>query len=414
MNIIRDNYPELSRYVTREMASQLGRAGQHRPVVPTRERPIIRESGAVPLRGSQVMRAARMANETTADLLTSTRPNITEARRRGLQSASERAQVRLLSNQSRNRNLFESTLSPGILSRMSRDHLDIENLLQQSGTRPSTARLARATLLAEESRLSRSLREETRRSAGEAETANDMSDDTDEDSDEVDPDEEFIRRIVNGSTTNDQAAYEQLLARNYSILGGNGSISKKTNPPSQCEVVVEIDTIDEATSECSGTLEIKGLSDDCKEYKSYFIGQIVDNSKTHEFQTRAWDAKLDSDKKYWSKFAEFPSSWTSKLDDNQFKEDLDKSKGVFMRWKEFFVEKCDRIDKTNPSLPVPSFSGFYYICLNKDSGEIKGHYYADNIDKQEINLSYAGDGRRNHGNGNNVDEVPGPIFEWMD
>ena len=97
--------------------------------------------------------------------------------------------------------------------------------------------------------------------------------------------------------TNDQATYEQLLARNYSILGERSN-SKKSRPPSQCEVVVEIDTIDEATSECSGTLEIKGLSDDCKEYKSYFIGQIVDNSKTHEFQTRAWDAKLDSDRKY--------------------------------------------------------------------------------------------------------------------
>ena len=43
------------------------------------------------------------------------------------------------------------------------------------------------------------------------------------------------------------------------------------------------------------------------------------------------------------------------------------------------------------------------------------HYYADNIDKQEINLSYAGDNRRNvAGRGNNFDEVPGPVFEWMD
>ena len=94
------------------------------------------------------------------------------------------------------------------------------------------------------------------------------------------------------ATTNDNA----MLARMLAIQ--ERSVSKKSRPPSQCEVVVEIDTIDEATSECSGTLEIKGLSDECKEYKSYFIGQIVDNSKTHEFQTRAWDAKLDSDKKY--------------------------------------------------------------------------------------------------------------------
>ena len=83
-----------------------------------------------------------------------------------------------------------------------------------------------------------------------------------------------------------------------------------------------------------------------------------------------------------------------------------------MRWKEFFVEKSSLPD--NPSLPVPSFSGFYYICLNKESGEIKGHYYADKIDKQEINLSYAGNGRRNDGRGNSFDEVPGPVFEWMD
>ena len=77
---------------------------------------------------------------------------------------------------------------------MSRDYLDIESLIQQSSTRPSTARLARATLLADESRLSRTLRGEVEQ------TANNMSDDTDEDSDENDPDEEFIQRIVNGST----------------------------------------------------------------------------------------------------------------------------------------------------------------------------------------------------------------------
>ena len=82
---------------------------------------------------------------------------------------------------------------------MSRDNLDIESLMQQSlmqpsGTRPSTARLARATLLAEESRLSRTLL-----GRDLEQTANNMSEDTDEDSDENDPDEEFIQRIVNGS-----------------------------------------------------------------------------------------------------------------------------------------------------------------------------------------------------------------------
>ena len=69
-----------------------------------------------------------------------------------------------------------------------------QSLMQPSGTRPSTARLARATLLAEESRLSRTLRRDLEQ------TANNMSEDTDEDSDENDPDEEFIQRIVNGST----------------------------------------------------------------------------------------------------------------------------------------------------------------------------------------------------------------------
>ena len=73
---------------------------------------------------------------------------------------------------------------------------------------------------------------------------------------------------------------------------------KKASAPSSCDVTVEINTIDELSSECSGTLTITGLSERYKEYRSYFIGQIIDDSKTHEFQTRAWDAKLDDDKKY--------------------------------------------------------------------------------------------------------------------
>ena len=64
LNLIRDHYPELARYVS----NQLGRAGEHRPVSLARERPIIRDSGAVPLRGSSVVRTARMVDETTADL----------------------------------------------------------------------------------------------------------------------------------------------------------------------------------------------------------------------------------------------------------------------------------------------------------------------------------------------------------
>jgi hypothetical protein len=63
-NIITAHYPELARYAS----NQLGRAGEHRPVSLARERPIIRDSGAVPPRGSSVVRNARMVDETTADL----------------------------------------------------------------------------------------------------------------------------------------------------------------------------------------------------------------------------------------------------------------------------------------------------------------------------------------------------------
>ena len=204
-----------------------------------------------------------------------------------------------------------------------------------------------------------------------------------------------------------RSTYEQLLARNYAIVDGTAS---KKKIPSSCDVTVEINTIDENSSECSGILTINGLSDRYKEYKSYFVGQVIDNSRTHKFETRAWNSSLESDKRYWSKFSEFPSSWKSSIDNISKIEDLEKPKGLFMRWKECFVEKMEAENSDKTDLPAPSFSGFYYICLNKDSGEIKGFYYADNTERQELNLNYVDNTRGNIDNG----EVPGPVFEWME
>jgi len=184
------------------------------------------------------------------------------------------------------------------------------------------------------------------------------------------------------------------------VDGINSQADKKKNSK---KVTVEFHTVDEANSEVTGEITIYNITKDLKEVKTFFVGQIIGNNLKHRFQTRAWDAEITTDLNYWTKFKEFPSDWKESFYKEDFDGDIDSLPVIFMRWKElFFINENQRVSEVFGQ--TPSFHGFYYVCMNKFTGEIKGFYFSRECETQELAL--------NHVSERDYSVCP-PVFSFM-
>lgn len=132
-------------------------------------------------------------------------------------------------------------------------------------------------------------------------------------------------------------------------------------------VVVRIQGIDLDRGYVCGTMEASNVPDSASPVITFWEGEVIDN-RNHSFMTWKWEATKESDMNHWKKFAGFAplikqverfSGRCSRLGEHPY---------VFMRWKEqFFVNQ--------PADCRLTIAGFYYVCLNRATGEVEGLYY---------------------------------------
>jgi len=173
------------------------------------------------------------------------------------------------------------------------------------------------------------------------------------------------------------------------------------------DVEVLLQHVDLENSYLCGYLRIKGLTEEFPSMTTFFDAEIIGFpastsskkklkntilssnqeetaltlDKTQEtqepkfnFLTRKWDADEDVDRSHWSKFPSFSRFLASSFNSNSKPFDyslLEKSKSIFMRWKEVFLVPDHKIK----DIAGASFAGFYYICFSRTQATIEGFYY---------------------------------------
>merc|ERR1712150_422597 len=116
--------------------------------------------------------------------------------------------------------------------------------------------------------------------------------------------------------------------------------------------------------------------------KTNFIGQIIDPTKTYNFETRQWNTSILGDKYY-----SFNKNWEDHIRKAGFCPDFKNQDYIFMRWKEIFKEGEDeKGDITDLFENTFAYSGFHYICFSKITGEIKG-YYSKALSSKQIDIA---------------------------
>ncbi|ORY78480.1 vacuolar import and degradation protein-domain-containing protein [Leucosporidium creatinivorum] len=128
------------------------------------------------------------------------------------------------------------------------------------------------------------------------------------------------------------------------------------------KVRVNIDTVDLHQGTVSGLLQIQHLTPELESLVTFFEGEIIGDKAG--FRTARWGATEADDMKHWSRFPAFSKSLRSSLlkPNLNFKH-LNKPY-LFMRWKEQFVVPSSHAQNIHGA----SFAGFYYLCLDFDSG----------------------------------------------
>uniref|UniRef100_A0A5K3EGM4 DUF3444 domain-containing protein n=1 Tax=Mesocestoides corti TaxID=53468 RepID=A0A5K3EGM4_MESCO len=109
---------------------------------------------------------------------------------------------------------------------------------------------------------------------------------------------------------------------------------------------------------------------------SYFDGEII--SRQFPFVTGKWGATIETDTNHWNELnvmARFPNYYRDNFDYSQ----LENFDHVYMRWKEkFILGESSKADEKKPP------TGFYYICLQKSTGELTGYFYNKASERLDI------------------------------
>nr|CDS18426.1 Vacuolar import degradation protein Vid24 [Echinococcus granulosus] len=135
-------------------------------------------------------------------------------------------------------------------------------------------------------------------------------------------------------------------------------------------------TVDLAAKTLCGFLKVDKANNDSETFEnggdgkavtSFFNGEII--SRLFPFITGKWGASVETDTNHWNELnvmARFPNYYRDNFDYSQ----LENFDHVYMRWKEKFILP----DPNRTSGKKPS-TGFYYICLQKSTGELTGYFH---------------------------------------
>jgi hypothetical protein len=140
---------------------------------------------------------------------------------------------------------------------------------------------------------------------------------------------------------------------------------------SKYNVMVDIQHVDLKESKISGYLNIEGLTNECPELTTFFEGEII--GPQYPFLTRKWQAQQYIDALHWGKFPSF-EPYLRTFNDDDFTYDPFDNDFIYMRWKEHFLVP----DHCVSNIEGASFAGFYYICYQRSTNEIKGFYFYHN------------------------------------
>eukprot|EP01094_Clydonella_sp_ATCC50884_P022889 TRINITY_DN5358_c1_g2_i2.p1 TRINITY_DN5358_c1_g2~~TRINITY_DN5358_c1_g2_i2.p1 ORF type:complete len:204 (-),score=57.55 TRINITY_DN5358_c1_g2_i2:1124-1735(-) len=137
-----------------------------------------------------------------------------------------------------------------------------------------------------------------------------------------------------------------------------------------------------------GSMEARHLPEQHDKVTTFWEGDVV--TSLEHFWTSRWCASRKSDLAHWGKFAPFraihpghgthsssssstaassaSASASSPRSDSDAERALRTSRHVFMRWKErFFI--------TRESESRITIAGFYYVCLDLETGAVDGYYF---------------------------------------
>ncbi|KAG2229676.1 vacuolar import and degradation protein-domain-containing protein [Thamnidium elegans] len=154
--------------------------------------------------------------------------------------------------------------------------------------------------------------------------------------------------------------------------------------PASYEVHVELLHVDMKESTLNGYLEIKGLTSEFPELTTFFEAEIM--GPKYSFHTRKWQADQKSDLLHWKKFPSFKPYVDIFNNDDFVYQPTDDCDFIYMRWKEVFLVPDHRVSTIHGA----SFAGFYYICYQRSTNQIKGFYFFRNHKDwfQELTLNH--------------------------
>ncbi|KAI7886689.1 hypothetical protein K492DRAFT_140454 [Lichtheimia hyalospora FSU 10163] len=153
-----------------------------------------------------------------------------------------------------------------------------------------------------------------------------------------------------------------------SLYPGSKFKGKQQCDTSTYDVSVDILHVDLKESTLTGYLNIKGLTSDCKELTTFFEAEIIGSK--YSFLTRKWKAQKSIDLSHWSRFPSF-KPYKDVFSDDDFIYHPEDEDFIYMRWKEKFLVPDHRVQNVEGA----SFAGFYYICYQRSTDQIKGYYF---------------------------------------
>lgn len=144
-------------------------------------------------------------------------------------------------------------------------------------------------------------------------------------------------------------------------------VSTGSKDKDEWRVNVLIQGVDLERGTVHGTMEALDVPKAESPVVTFWRGEIVDNVNSF-FWTRRWNARPKQDLDHWCKFLAFTKYEERVREYGGNDIDLSESRYVFMRWKEvYFLNVREDCRLT--------IAGFYYLCLDRQAGDIRGFYY---------------------------------------
>lgn len=157
------------------------------------------------------------------------------------------------------------------------------------------------------------------------------------------------------------------LSSGQSFIGSQRVPDAPARAADDWQVVVRIQGLDMSNGYVCGVMEAQNVPQARTPIITFWEGEIVDNNN-YTFFTQKWVAQREDDLQHWSKFPAFAALEHDVKRQGGRSQQLATSPCIFMRWKEvYFVNTSESCGLT--------IAGFYYICIDRQSGAITGYYF---------------------------------------